>query len=81
VKLSAIALDYDGTIARDDVLDPSIRDAIAAARSRGIVVLLVTGRILEELRRVAGEHDDACCSAISKMAVSFRSPFADAMSW
>jgi len=55
VKLSAIALDFDGTIARNDVLDPSVRDAIGAARARGIVVLLITGRILDELRRVAGD--------------------------
>jgi hydroxymethylpyrimidine pyrophosphatase-like HAD family hydrolase len=55
VKLSVIALDYDGTVARGDVLDPSVREAIAAARTRGIVVLLVTGRILDELRRVAGD--------------------------
>jgi hydroxymethylpyrimidine pyrophosphatase-like HAD family hydrolase len=54
VKLSAIALDYDGTVARGDVLDPSVRAAIAAARREGITVLLVTGRILDELRRVAG---------------------------
>ena len=55
MKLSVIALDYDGTIARDDVLDPSVRDAIAVARTQGIIVLLVTGRILDELRRVAGD--------------------------
>jgi hydroxymethylpyrimidine pyrophosphatase-like HAD family hydrolase len=55
VKLSVIALDYDGTIARGDRLDPLVRDAIAAARTQGIVVLLVTGRILAELRRVAGD--------------------------
>jgi hydroxymethylpyrimidine pyrophosphatase-like HAD family hydrolase len=55
VKLSVIALDYDGTIARNDVLDPSVRDAIAAARTQGITVILVTGRILSELRRVAGD--------------------------
>ena len=30
MKLSAIALDYDGTVARGDVLDPSVREAIAA---------------------------------------------------
>ena len=54
MKLSVIALDYDGTIARGDVLDPTVREAIALARSQGIVVLLVTGRILDELRRVAG---------------------------
>jgi len=55
VKLSVLALDYDGTIARGDALDPSVRDAIARARTKGITVLLVTGRILSELRRVAGD--------------------------
>jgi hydroxymethylpyrimidine pyrophosphatase-like HAD family hydrolase len=55
VKLSVIALDYDGTIAQHDALHPAVREAIAAARTRGIVVLLVTGRILDELRRVAGD--------------------------
>lgn len=55
MKLSAIALDYDGTIARGDVLDSSVREAIALARAKGVVVLLVTGRILDELRRVAGD--------------------------
>ena len=55
MNLSAIALDYDGTIARADALDPSVREAIAAARARGIYVLLVTGKILEDLRRHAGD--------------------------
>ncbi len=55
LKLSVIALDFDGTIARGDVLEPSMRDAIASARTEGIVVLLVTGRILDDLRRVAGD--------------------------
>jgi hypothetical protein len=55
VKLSVIAVDYDGTIARGDVLDPTVRTAIAAARTNGITVLLVTGRILDDLRRVAGD--------------------------
>jgi hydroxymethylpyrimidine pyrophosphatase-like HAD family hydrolase len=55
MKLSVIALDYDGTVARNDVLDPSVRRAIAEARARRIVVLLVTGRRLDDLRRVAGD--------------------------
>jgi hydroxymethylpyrimidine pyrophosphatase-like HAD family hydrolase len=55
MRLSAIALDYDGTIAHDDRLDPTVREAIAEARARGITVLLVTGRILDELKRVAGD--------------------------
>ena len=55
MKLSVLALDYDGTVAHADALDPAVRAAIAAARTRGIVVILVTGRILDELRRVAGD--------------------------
>lgn len=55
MKLSVLALDYDGTIARDDRLDPAVLAAIVAVRRRGVRVLLVTGRILAELRRVAGE--------------------------
>lgn len=55
MKLSVIALDYDGTISRNDRLDPSVRDAIAEARRRGVKVMLVTGRMLDDLRRVAGE--------------------------
>lgn len=55
MKFSVLALDYDGTIARDDAIDPSIREAIAAVRTSGVIVLLVTGRILDELRRVVGD--------------------------
>ena len=57
MKLSVLALDYDGTIARNDRLDPAVREAIAYARRRKVIVLLVTGRILDELRRVAGRLD------------------------
>ena len=55
MKLAAFALDYDGTIAVDGVLDPGVRDAIADARRQGIMALLVTGRRLADLRRVAGD--------------------------
>ena len=55
MRLFVLALDYDGTIARDGALDPAVRDAIAAVRHAGIIVLLVSGRILRELQRVAGD--------------------------
>jgi hydroxymethylpyrimidine pyrophosphatase-like HAD family hydrolase len=55
MKLGVIALDYDGTTAQHDRLDPGVRDAIADARTRGITVFIVTGRSLDELRRVAGD--------------------------
>ena len=55
MKLSALALDYDGTIAFEDALDPLNRAAIEEARLSGITVLIVTGRSLSELSRVAGD--------------------------
>ena len=55
MKLLAIALDYDGTIAKDNKLDDRVRDAIGLLRAKNIVVLIVTGRIMEDLRRVAGD--------------------------
>ena len=57
MKLSVLALDYDGTIAREDRVPSSVLDAIADARRRHVTVLLVTGRILVDLRRVAGNLD------------------------
>jgi hydroxymethylpyrimidine pyrophosphatase-like HAD family hydrolase len=62
MKLAALALDYDGTIAVDGVFDPKVRDAISAARQRGIAVILVTGRQLADLHRVAG--DLTCFDAV-----------------
>jgi HAD superfamily hydrolase (TIGR01484 family) len=55
MKFGVLALDYDGTIAIDGSLDSEVRAAIAEVRAAGIVVLLVTGRILDDLRRVAGD--------------------------
>ena len=55
MKLAALALDYDGTIAAQDVLDPAVREAIGEARRQGVAVVLVTGRRLDDLRRVAGD--------------------------
>jgi hypothetical protein len=54
MKFSVLAPDYDGTIARDGCLDPDVKSAIAEVRSRGIAVVLVTGRILGELKQMAG---------------------------
>ena len=44
MKLSVIALDYDGTIATSDVVAHAMRAAIAAARTERITAVLVTGR-------------------------------------
>lgn len=55
MKLLTVALDYDGTIAKDGLLDGQVKEAIARLRAQNIVVLIVTGRILEELRTFAGD--------------------------
>lgn len=55
MRLCVIATDYDGTISLNGTLDEAVREKIMAARRRGIVVVLVTGRILSELRDVAGD--------------------------
>ncbi len=57
MRLRVIASDYDGTIARDGILEANVREAIRQARRRGVVVVLATGRILSELREVAGSLD------------------------
>jgi len=62
MKFSALALDYDGTIAVNGTMDPAVRAAIADARRRGIVVLLATGRQLADLRHAVG--DTTCFDAI-----------------
>jgi len=62
VKLSAFALDFDGTISTDGRLPASVADAIAEARLQGITVFLVTGRRLDDLHACAG--DLRCFDAI-----------------
>ncbi len=57
----AVALDFDGTLA-DGQVAPATLAALAEARARGIRVILVTGRIMSELRAVfpeVHEHMDA----------------------
>jgi hydroxymethylpyrimidine pyrophosphatase-like HAD family hydrolase len=54
MKLKALALDYDGTIADDGAMAPEVRAAVERARAAGLSILLVTGRILGDLRRVCG---------------------------
>ena len=59
--LRAVAVDYDGTLAEGAVA-PDTLAAVAEARARGIRVILVTGRIMSELRQVfpdVGDHLDA----------------------
>jgi hypothetical protein len=62
MKFAVLAPDYNGTVAVDGVLDPSVRQAITELRQQGIAVVRVTGRRLADLRRVAG--DLTCFDAV-----------------
>lgn len=53
----ALALDYDGTLTTGGPPSPALLDALRAIREEGFAVILVTGRILEELRAVFPEVD------------------------
>jgi len=46
MRFGVLALDYDGTIASNGVLDAEVRSAIAEVREQGITVILVTGRTI-----------------------------------
>src|SRR5687768_3756125 len=49
MRYTAIALDYDGTIAHDGVVPPHVIDGLTRLKETGRKLLLVTGRELEEL--------------------------------
>ena len=55
MKFSVLALDYDGTIAREGVLNPDVRAAIAEVRAQGITVVIASGRVLADLEHAAGD--------------------------
>lgn len=57
MKFSVLALDYDGTIARDGKTHVTITDAIRDARRQGIILVLVTGRVLSDLRSLLNRQD------------------------
>jgi hydroxymethylpyrimidine pyrophosphatase-like HAD family hydrolase len=54
----AVAIDYDGTLASSGCPSPDVLSAVAQTRANGQRVVLVTGRILAELRSVFPGVDD-----------------------
>ncbi len=58
----ALAIDYDGTLTEAQRPDDAVLQALAAARRSGLQIVLVTGRILSNLREEfpdLDEHFDA----------------------
>lgn len=54
----AVAIDYDGTLTQGERPSEALLEAVARARQAGLRVILVTGRILAELRQVFPEVAD-----------------------
>src|SRR5437868_13864577 len=52
MRYTAIALDYDGTIAHDGVVPDHVLAGLAALKASGRKLLLVTGRELDELLEI-----------------------------
>ena len=59
MRYAVLAIDYDGTIADQGRLDPDARQALSEVRAAGIAVVLVSGRLLPDLRQVAGDLEFA----------------------
>jgi hydroxymethylpyrimidine pyrophosphatase-like HAD family hydrolase len=57
VQYLALASDYDGTLARDGVVDSATLAALERFRQSGRKLILVTGRVLEELKSVFPQLD------------------------
>lgn len=57
MNIRVLAIDYDGTIAENGQTPAAAVAALARVRAAGRKVVLVTGRILVELREVCGDVD------------------------
>lgn len=58
MRIQALAVDYDGTIAHHGVIAQSTRDALAQVRASGRRLFLVTGRMLDQLLEVYPDPAD-----------------------
>jgi hydroxymethylpyrimidine pyrophosphatase-like HAD family hydrolase len=57
MRFHTLATDYDGTIARDGIVDDQTFEALARLRETGRKLIMVTGRELDDLIRVCGRID------------------------
>jgi len=56
-RYRAIAVDFDGTLTRGAVPESAVLEHLGVLRAQGLRVVLVTGRIMSELRHSFGEVD------------------------
>lgn len=56
MRYHILAVDYDGTLATDGKVSPGVLTALIRLKATGRKLILVTGRLLEELREVFPEY-------------------------
>lgn len=71
MRFQALATDYDGTLAHDGRIDPSTVAALERAKAAGRRLILVTGRVLPELREVCERLDLFDLAVIENGAVLY----------
>lgn len=76
MRFAAVAVDYDGTLARDGVVDPSTIEAIEQFLDSGRKFILVTGRILQDLLSVFPQAS-LCTSIVAENGAVLYDPSAD----
>lgn len=65
MHLHVLALDLDGTLAKDDLITEETWEALRKAKSAGITLILVTGRRLEALSAM-GPFDKLCRAIVAE---------------
>ena len=70
-----LACDYDGTIAPGGVVSPDTRAALARVRQSGRRLVLVTGRMLDELRAVCPDLDAMFDAVVAENGALLYRPF------
>ncbi len=72
MRYSALATDYDGTLAHHGQVDPPVLAALDRLRASGRKLLLVTGRELDELRTIFPHLDYFECVVAENGALLYR---------
>jgi hydroxymethylpyrimidine pyrophosphatase-like HAD family hydrolase len=70
----AVAVDFDGTLADDGTVAPDTLAALRHVRARRVTVVLVTGRILDELYEVFPDLDDHVDAVVAENGAVVSTP-------
>lgn len=76
MHLKVLAMDLDGTLARDGVVAEATWEALRAAKEAGFVLLLVTGRRLSVIPEI-GPFNELCEAIVAENGATIYYPHAD----